>query len=79
MLELVILTLVEAKANYLASTFLHPSSLPILLSHPSKIDNVEEPFHNCLKIKFEGCEDRLRVCLRFDYFAETENFLLKVL
>ena len=69
MLELVILTLVEAKANYLASTFLHPSSLPILLSHHSKIDNVEEPFHNCLKKKFEGCEDRPRVCLGSAYFA----------
>ena len=48
MVELFILTLVEAKANYLAFTLLHPSSLPILLPHPSKIDNVEdneEPFH----------------------------------
>ena len=45
MMELVILIVIEVKANDLVSTSLNPPSLP----NPSKLDNVESLFHTVLK------------------------------
>ena len=52
MMELVILIVIEVKANDLFSTSLNPRSLP----NPSKLDNVESLFHTVLKKELTKCE-----------------------
>jgi hypothetical protein len=56
MMELVILIVIEVKANNLFSTSLNPPSLPIPLPNPSKLDNVESLFHTVLKKELAKCE-----------------------
>ena len=51
-IELVILIVIEVKANDLFSTSLNPRSLP----NPSKLDNVESLFHTVLKKELAKCE-----------------------
>ena len=58
MMQLVILVLVEVKANDLDTILLQPSPRSIMLSQPSKLDNVqEETFIDCLGKKFEICHN----------------------
>ncbi len=63
MAELVIFILVEVQANDLTSTSFHPSSLPILLSHSSKLDNVATTVYICFRRKVDSCEETLRIPL----------------
>lgn len=56
----IILILIKVQANDLSSISYHPSSLPILLSHPSVLDNYNPrgPLHTCLGRKFQHCEEK---------------------
>jgi len=58
MVELVILFLVEVKANNFALTFAHRPSLPIMLPHSSTYDEVQEYFVDCILHKFHNCQNK---------------------
>lgn len=58
MMELVILILVEVKANNFAPTFAHRPSLPILLLHSSTYDWLQEYFVDCILHKFHNCQNK---------------------
>ena len=51
----VILNLFEMQANDLGSSFFHPFSAPISLSHFSKLDYVYYSIHNCIENEFIIC------------------------
>ena len=57
MIYFCIRVLVKVQANDLVSTSFHPSSLPILLPHPSQLDNMKSIFHICLEENMERCEN----------------------
>ena len=53
MMALVFLIIVKVQSKVLAFTTFHPSSLPILLPCPFKLDTVERPFLKCIEEEFE--------------------------
>lgn len=53
MMVLVFLIIVKVQSKVLAFTTFHPSSLPILLPCPFKLDTVERPFLKCIEEEFE--------------------------
>ena len=61
MMVLVILILVEVQSKALAFTTFHPSSLPILLPRPFKLDTVERPFLVCIEEEFENNKEIIEI------------------
>lgn len=59
MMVLVFLIIVKVQSKVLAFTTFHPSSLPILLPRPFKLDTVERPFLECIEEEFEKSKERI--------------------
>lgn len=59
MMVLVLFIHVKVQAKDLAFTTFHPSSLPIMLPHPFKLDNVQRPFTICIEEKAEKCKEMI--------------------
>ena len=59
MMGLVILILVEVRANEFTSTFFHPSSLAISLP-PLELDNNYATIYSFLEKEFASCEEKLK-------------------
>lgn len=59
MMVLVFLIIVKVQSKVLAFTTFHPSSLPILLPRPFKLDTVERPFLKCIEEEFEKSKERI--------------------
>ena len=55
-MDLVILILIEVQAIDMPSTYFHPSSLPISLHHPFKLDRVYISFPICFESKIKQCK-----------------------
>lgn len=48
---------VKVQANDFTTTRYHSSSLPIPISHSSKLDTIEKQFINCVLVELEICEN----------------------
>ena len=56
-MESIIFIAVKVQANDLTTTRYHSSSLPIPISHSSKLDTIEKQFINCVLVELEICEN----------------------
>ena len=55
MMHWAIFFLVEVPAKDISTASFHHSSVPILLPYSSKLDNILEPMHVCLRRRVERC------------------------